>query len=62
VTVELPADLLDRARGTTTEDIAATIRHGLELLAAARAQEQLQRLRGRVKVSTDLAGLRRHRV
>jgi hypothetical protein len=62
VTVELPVDLLDRARGTTTEDVTSTIRRGLELVAAIRAQQQLQSLRGRVKFSTDLAGLRRDRV
>ena len=61
VTVELPAELLARARKTTGEGITATIRRGLELVASARAQEQLRGLRGRVKFSIDLAALRQDR-
>ncbi|MBK5296646.1 MAG: hypothetical protein JJE40_05755 [Vicinamibacteria bacterium] len=61
VTVELPADLLARARKTTGEGITATIRRGLELVASTRAQEQLRGLRGRVKFSIDLAALRQDR-
>lgn len=61
VTVELPAELLARARKTTGEGITATIRRGLELVASARAQEQLRGLRGRVKFSINLADLRRDR-
>jgi hypothetical protein len=33
VTVELPADLLKRARASTGEGITGTIRRGLELVA-----------------------------
>lgn len=58
VTVEVPADLLARARKTTGEGITATIRRGLELVVSTRAQEQLRGLRGRVKFSIDLAALR----
>lgn len=61
VTVELPADLLSRARKTTGEGITATIRRGLELVASTRAQEQLRALRGRVKLSIDVAALRQDR-
>lgn len=61
VTVELPADLLERARRSTGEGITATIRRGLELVASTRAQEQLRGLRGRVKFSIDLAALREDR-
>ena len=61
VTVELPTDLLERARRSTGEGITATIRRGLELVASTRAQEQLRGLRGRVKVSIDLAALRADR-
>jgi len=41
VTVELPRELLDRAQSSTGEGITSTIRRGLELVAAGRAQEQL---------------------
>ena len=61
VTVELPADLLSRARKTTGEGITATIRRGLELVASTRAQEQLRALRGRVKLSVDVAAFRQDR-
>jgi hypothetical protein len=61
VTVELPTDLLARARRSTGEGITATIRRGLEILASARAQEELRRLRGRVRFSIDLRTLREDR-
>ena len=41
MTVELPAELLDRARKSTGDGITATIRRGLELVASARAQREL---------------------
>jgi hypothetical protein len=61
VTVELPAQLLDRARASTGEGITATIRRGLEMVAATRAQERLLALRGKVKFSIDLDKLREDR-
>ena len=61
VTVELPAALLERARASTGEGITGTIRKGLEMVAATRAQDELRRLRGRVKFSIDLNALREDR-
>ena len=61
VTVELPVDLLERARASTGEGITATIRRGLEMVAATRAQERLLALRGKVKFSIDLDELRKDR-
>lgn len=61
VTVELPVDLLDRARQSTGEGITGTIRRGLELVAATRAQEQLRALKGKVSFSIDLDRLRHDR-
>jgi hypothetical protein len=61
VTVELPADLLERARASTGEGITATIRRGLEMVAATRAQERLLALRGKVKFSIALDQLREDR-
>lgn len=58
VTVELPADLLDRARKSTGEGITGTIRRGLELVASMRAQDELKQLRGKVKFSLDIAASR----
>lgn len=58
VTVELPVELLERARQTTGEGITGTIRRGLELVAAARAQDALKALRGKVKLSLDIAASR----
>jgi hypothetical protein len=61
VTVELPVDLLDKARKTTGEGITGTIRRGLELVAAMRAQDELRALRGKVKLSLDVAASRADR-
>jgi len=61
VTVEIPAELLRKAQESSGEGVTATIRRGLELVAAARAQEGLRRLRGRVKLSLDVRALRADR-
>jgi hypothetical protein len=61
VTVELPAELLEKARKTTGEGITGTIRRGLELVAAMRAQDELRSLRGKVKFSLDIAASRADR-
>jgi hypothetical protein len=58
LTVEVPADLLRRARKSTGAGITATVRQGLELLAARRAYDQMRQLRGRVKLSLDSRLLR----
>lgn len=58
VTVEVPEDLLERAQRSTGEGITATIRRGLELVAAGRAYEDLRALRGKVRLRIDLERLR----
>jgi hypothetical protein len=58
VTVELPLELLEKARKATGEGITGTIRRGLELVAAARAQDALKALCGKVKFSLDVAASR----
>lgn len=58
ITLEVPKDLLRRAQKSTGEGITATIRRGLELVASARAYDEVRRLRGRVKLSVDLRRLR----
>ena len=61
VTVELPEDLLQKAQRSTGKGITATIRQGLELVAAGRAYDQLRKLRGKVEFSIDLKSLRQDR-
>jgi hypothetical protein len=61
VTIEVPSDLLRRARRSTGEGITATVRRGLELVAARNACEELRRLRGSVQLSIDVEALRRDR-
>ena len=61
VTIEVPAELLRRARRSTGEGITATVRRGLELVAARSAYEDLRRLRGTVRLAIDLEALRQDR-
>jgi hypothetical protein len=58
VTVELSRELLRQAQRTTGAGITATIRRGLELVAAGRAYDELRQLRGKVRLSIDLDQLR----
>jgi hypothetical protein len=61
ITVELPVELLRKAQGSTGEGVTATIRRGLELVAASRASDELRKLRGRVRFSIDWRELREDR-
>ena len=61
VTVVLPRDLLDRAVKASGKNITATIRMGLELVAAKEAYAALRNLRGRYKPSISLDELREDR-
>ena len=61
VTVHVDRDLLRRARARTRQGVTATIRHGLELVAASEAYEKLRALRGKVSFSLDLKKLREDR-
>ncbi len=58
VTVQVPRDLLRRAQRSTGQGVTATIRKGLELVAASRAYAELRRLKGRVKFAVDWRELR----
>jgi hypothetical protein len=58
ITLELSEDLLRRAQESTGEGVTATVRRGLELLAASKAYTELQKLRGKVKFSIKLKQLR----
>jgi hypothetical protein len=58
LTVEVPADLLERATTATGEGVTPTVRRGLELLAAGGAYGRLRRFRGKVKFKVALSELR----
>jgi len=58
ITVEVPDDLIRRAQESTGEGITATVRRGLELVAAASTFDELRDLRGTVEMSLDLDELR----
>lgn len=62
ITIEVPQTLLKKAREATGKGITATIRQGLELVAASRAYEGLRKLRGKVKFSINLKKLREDRI
>jgi len=61
VTVHLDRDLLRKARERTGKGVTATIRQGLELVAAGRVYDRLRALRGKVAFSLDVGELRRDR-
>ncbi len=61
VTVQVPRELLRKAQKSTRQGVTATIRRGLELVAARKSYEELRRLRGRVAFSLDLDALREDR-
>jgi hypothetical protein len=61
VTVHLDKDLLRRAQERTGKGVTATIREGLELVAAREVYERLRALRGKVKFSVDVRELRQDR-
>ena len=58
LTVEVPADLLERATTASGEGITPTVRRGLELVAAGGAYGRLRRFRGKVKFGVKLSDLR----
>ncbi len=58
ITVHIPEDLLRRALDSSGKGLTATVRQGLELVAAGRAYQQLRQLRGKVQFSVDLKTLR----
>ena len=61
VTVHLEADLLKRARAQTGKGVTATIREGLELVAAGQVYDRLRALRGKVAFTIDARALRKDR-
>lgn len=58
LTVEVPADLLERATTASGKGVTPTVRRGLELVAAGGAYGRLRRFRGKVKFGIKLSELR----
>ena len=61
VTVHIDRELLRRAKERTGKGVTATIRQGLELVAASAVYDRLRALRGQVTFSIDLEKLREDR-
>ena len=61
ITVQLPVDLVDKAQRSSGESLTATIRKGLELVAAGAVYDELRSLRGKVAFSVDWRKLRSDR-
>ena len=58
ITVELPADLIERAQRASGAGITATVRTGLQLVAASHAYAKLRQLRGKVRLSRTATELK----
>ena len=61
ITVEAPAELLERAQRAGGSGITQTVRTGLQLLAASQTYARLRQLRGKVRFSRTLAELKADR-
>jgi hypothetical protein len=61
ITVEVPPQLLERARRASGAGITQTVRTGLQLVAASEAYARLRRLRGRVRFTRTAAELKADR-
>ena len=61
ITIEVPADLLDKAQKATGSGVTQTVRSALQVLAASQAYERLRQLRGKVRFSRTLDALKADR-
>lgn len=61
ITVEVPAELLQKAQRASGAGITQTVRAGLQLIAASRAYARLRQLRGKVRFSRTLSELKADR-
>jgi hypothetical protein len=61
ITVEVPADLLERALRATGTGVTQTVRTGLRLVAASQAYARLRQWRGQVRFSRSVARLKADR-
>ena len=61
ITVEVPSDLLEKAKRASGSGITQTVRTGLQLVAASHAYARLRQLRGKVRFSRTSAELKADR-
>ncbi len=61
ITIEVPADLLDKAQRASGSGITQTVRTGLQLVAASHTYAQLRGMKGKVRFSRSLAELKTDR-
>ena len=61
ITVHVPEALLQQAQKSSRQGITETVRQGLRLVAAGETFRRVAHLRGAVKFSLDLEGLREDR-
>jgi len=61
ITVEIPEELLDKARKASGAGITQTVRTGLQLVAASHAYARLRQLRGKVRFAHSAAELKADR-
>ena len=61
ITVELPAELLEKAQRASGAGITETVRTGLQLVAASQAYARLRQFRGKVRFSRIAAELKADR-
>ncbi|MGA2150394.1 MAG: hypothetical protein ABSH49_36200 [Bryobacteraceae bacterium] len=61
ITVEVPPQLLERARRASGAGITQTVCTGLQLVAASEAYARLRRLRGKVRFTRTAAELKADR-
>jgi hypothetical protein len=58
ITLEVPADLLEKAQLATGAGVTQTVRTGLQLVAASGTYARLRQLRGKVRFSRTAAQLK----
>lgn len=61
ITVEIPTDLLEKARKASGAGITQTVRTGLQLVAASQTYARLRQLRGKVRFTRTWAALKADR-
>jgi len=61
ITVEISAELLEKAQKASGTGITQTVRTGLQLVAASRTYARLRQMRGKVRFSRTLAELKADR-
>jgi hypothetical protein len=61
ITVEVPAELLDKVQRASGGGITQTVRTGLRLVAASHSYARLRQLRGKVRFTRTLDELKADR-